>query len=215
MHYLLYVVVSPERSNTIRSLIEHPSNEFGEPLSDAALYSRIENLVRPVLIPFQQLDDERFSSVLCHCVLPDGRDRLAEHLESLDISAEAEPRCADCRGSGVLHANVGFGPWDFFLLGGRWSGYFNPDFEPPNIRHRRELIDGNYASVDQVGGLFERDWDRFAPFTVLTENSVGEHTWTESDYAPMESGSEWHQTVLALFEPLAGDRLVFVIDYHW
>lgn len=74
-------------------------------------------------------------------------ETLKKQLEEQDPAyGKADPGCEECSGSGKNISTYNpFSKWDWWQIGGRWSGYFDPDYNP-------EEDESNFETCFVCGG---------------------------------------------------------------
>jgi len=90
-------------------------------------------------------------------------DLYAELLPKHELYMKPSPDCEDCQGSGTRKSTYNLeSQWDWYVIGGRWDGYFSANAESGDSDRYKDNIDGN---VNYVYDILKEDK---LPFAIVT-----------------------------------------------
>lgn len=111
-------------------------------------------------------------------VLEERRKTIERHVRAHPLYGKPDANCEECGGSGRTTVTINpEGYWDWWVIGGRWEGMLDPDYDP-------DLDPRNFKTCEGCGGAGVRSAKRQAKAQAGAANGSA-----EPDAQPGEEGS--------------------------
>ena len=148
--------------------------------------------------------------------------REAELLAADPDKDKVNPECEDCHGTGEVTTTYNEqSKWDWYQVGGRWSGLFNETTRkkgfhcdvPAAISKQTEHKEGNVATGAEVKAILKAEPD-FGTFAILTKDG----RWAQKGqlgWGSVHSKDKSYKDVAKeIINGLADDDVCILVDYH-